>query len=201
MLIKVCGLRESENCLEVDLLQPNMMGFIFYNKSPRFIGESITPSTKAKKVGVFVNNEEHFILKMIEKHQLSYVQLHGDESINLAKSLHQKGIKTIKCFAIEDELNLEKMAQWEPFCTYFLFDTKGKYLGGNGKKFNWDLLQNYQLKTPFLLSGGIELNDIDAIKKINQPAFAGIDVNSKFELTPGLKNIPQLKLFIDAIKK
>lgn len=201
MLIKVCGLSDEQNMLEVDVLQPDLLGFIFYKKSPRFVEKETLPTTKNKKVGVFVNEEEATILKIIKQHKLAFVQLHGNEPIALAKSLHQKGIQLIKCFAIDNYINNEKMAEWEPFCSYFLFDTKGKQHGGNGIKFNWDLLNNYRLKTPFLLSGGIELSDVDAIKKIKHPAFAGVDLNSKFELQPRIKNIQQLKLFIDAIKQ
>lgn len=201
MIIKICGLRESKNSIEADLLQPDLMGFIFYKKSLRFVDDVKLPKTKTKKVGVFVNEEEHVILKMIKKHQLTYVQLHGNEPVELGKSLYKNGVKVIKCFSIDNEINNEKMQLWESFCTYFLFDTKGKYVGGNGKKFNWNLLNDYQLKTPFLLSGGIALSDAAKIKEIKHPAFAGIDVNSKFETAPGIKNIQQLKLFIDAIKK
>lgn len=201
MIVKVCGLNQPKNCLAIDKLKPDLIGVIFYKKSPRYIGETVLPKTKAKKVGVFVNASLGEILTAVEKHQLSYVQLHGNEPLILAKTLQENGIKIIKYFGVESNLNNEKMAEWETYSTYFVFDTKGKEFGGIGAKFNWDILIDYQLNTPFLLAGGITLEDVSTIKKINYPAFVGVDINSKFELEPGIKNSKQVKLFIDAIKK
>ena len=201
MIVKVCGLNDAKNCLAIDELKPDLVGMIFYKKSPRYIGETILPKTKTKKVGVFVNATLGEILCAVEKHQLNYVQLHGNEPLILGKSLQGNGIKIIKYFGIEDAVDNQRMAEWEPFCEYFLFDTKSKQFGGIGAKFNWNLLNNYQLNTPFLLAGGITAKDVSAIKKIKHHAFAGVDINSKFELEPGIKNIEQVKLFIDEIKK
>lgn len=201
MKIKVCGIKEPENCLAVDKLGTDMLGMIFYDKSPRFINETILPETKAAKVGVFVNAGFADILANVKKHHLSYVQLHGKEPVELSRKLQANGIKVIKCFSIENEINNNEMTGWESFCSYFLFDTKSEKLGGSGKQFDWNLLENYQLRTPFLLSGGIGLSDLSRIKMIHHPAFAGVDINSKFELEPGKKNIDQVKLFIDEIKK
>jgi phosphoribosylanthranilate isomerase len=201
MIVKVCGLNDPENCLAIDQLKPNMVGMIFYATSPRYIDKMVLPPTKSAKVGVFVNASLNDMLSVVQQHQLSYVQLHGQESVILAQSLKENGIKVIKCFSIDKEIAIDKIREWEPFCAYFLFDTKGKQLGGNGTKFNWKLLNNYTLKTPFLLSGGIAPTDVEALKKINNPAFVGVDINSKFELAPGIKNIEQVKLFIDALKK
>jgi phosphoribosylanthranilate isomerase len=201
MIVKVCGLNHAKNCLAIDKLKPDLVGMIFYKKSPRYIGESILPKTKTKKVGVFVNDTLGEILTAVEKHQLNYVQLHGNEPIVLAKALQENGIKIIKYFGIDNIIDNKKMAEWGPYSTYFVFDTKSKQFGGIGAKFNWDLLNDYILDTPFLLAGGITLEDVSIIKKINNPAFVGVDINSKFELEPGFKNIEQVKLFIDAIKK
>jgi phosphoribosylanthranilate isomerase len=201
MIVKVCGLNHAKNCLAIDKLKPDLVGIIFYKKSPRYIGESLLPKTKTKKVGVFVNATLGEILTAVEKHQLSYVQLHGNEPIVLAKALQENGIKIIKYFGIDNIIDNKKMAEWEPYSTYFVFDTKSKQYGGLGAKFNWDLLNDYKLNTPFLLAGGITLEDVSTIKKINQPAFVGVDINSKFELEPGIKNIEQVKFFINAIKK
>lgn len=201
MIIKVCGLNHVKNCLAIDKLKPDLVGMIFYKKSPRYIGETVLPKTKTKKVGVFVNSSLGEILAAVEKHNLSYVQLHGNEPIVLAKALQENDVKIIKYFGIDNTIDNLKMAEWKRYSTYFVFDTKSKQYGGLGAKFNWDLLNDYQLNTPFLLAGGITLKDVASIKKINHPAFVGVDINSKFELEPGIKNIEQIKLFIDAIKK
>ncbi len=201
MIIKVCGLNDLENSLDIDKLGPDMLGMIFYKKSPRYINQTLIPNTKSDKVGVFVNSDLNEILSAVQKHQLQYVQLHGHEHLDLAQALHQNNIKVIKCFSIDKTVNMELMRPWQSYCEYFLFDTKGKHLGGNGIKFNWELLHIYTLKMPFLLSGGISLNDVEAIKKINNPAFVGVDINSNFELQPGIKNVNQIKLFIHALNR
>lgn len=201
MIIKVCGLVSSENCMEIDSLNPTMLGMIFYEKSPRYINQSTLPNTKAHKVGVFVNAKLDQIVSAVDKHRLSYVQLHGEEPLSLAKKLKERKLKVIKCFGISQELNMDEIRGWQPFCEYFLFDTRGKYLGGNGIKFNWELLQKYNLDTPFLLSGGISLTDVNRLKEIKNPAFAGVDINSRFELEPGIKNVEQVKSFIYGINK
>jgi len=201
MIVKVCGLNSAENCLAIDALNPTLLGMIFYNKSPRYMAQKSLPETRADKVGVFVNAKLEDILLAVEKHRLRYVQLHGHESITLAQGLKQNAVKVIKCFGIDQELNMDEMREWQPYCDYFLFDTKGKYLGGNGVKFNWQLLHNYKLDTPFLLSGGISLTDVKELKKISNPAFAGVDINSRFELEPGVKNVEQVKSFIDGINR
>jgi phosphoribosylanthranilate isomerase len=201
MIIKVCGMKEDQNILGLDKLQPDFIGLIFYEKSPRFIGENPIPKTNAKKVGVFVNSSLEEIIFQAQKLDFNYVQLHGDEDISLAKSLQEKGYKVIKNFSIADKIDNEVMKIWQPFCEYFLFDTKGKSYGGTGEKFNWNILENYNLETPFILSGGIAPEDVSEIKKNKHKAFAGIDLNSKFEIAPGIKNIEKLKLFIDEIRK
>ena len=127
--------------------------------------------------------------------------MHGDEDLSLAKSLHEKGLKVIKNFSIDDKINNDLMQEWQPFSEYFLFDTKGKSRGGTGEKFDWNLLQDYKLEIPFFLSGGLDSEDISKIKQIKHKAFLGIDLNSKFESAPGIKNIEKLKLFIDEIRK
>lgn len=200
MIVKVCGLNDAKNCLAIDKLKPDLVGMIFYKKSPRYIGENLSPKTQTKKVGVFVNATLGEILSAVEKHQLSYIQLHGNEPLVLAKALQENGVKIIKYFGIENVIDNLKMAEWERYSSYFVFDTKGKQFGGIGAKFNWNLLNDYQLSTPFLLAGGISVKDVAAIKKIKHPAFVGVDINSKFELEPGIKNIEQVKLFIDAMR-
>ena len=194
-------MKEAENINALDALQPNYIGLIFYEKSPRFVGENSIPKTNAEKVGVFVNSSLDYIEAQAEKHDFKTIQLHGDEPISLAQSLFENGFKIIKNFSISDTIDNELMAEWQPFCEYFLFDTHGKGYGGTGKKFDWNLLQDYKLEKPFVLSGGISFEDVAEIKKIKHKSFAGIDLNSKFEIEPGVKNIENIKSFIDEIRK
>lgn len=206
MFIKVCGLREKSNVLAIDTLSIDFMGLIFHEKSPRFVADNYEiPTTNTPKVGVFVNSPLKYILEKIQKYQLKYIQLHGNESIDFVKEIHQnikeKNIKIIKAISIDNEIDNEFLSAFEPFCEYFLFDTKGTNHGGNGIKFNWQILENYILKTPFLLSGGISVDDIDEIKNIKHAKFAGIDINSKFEIKAALKDVRMIENFIKNFKK
>jgi len=201
MFIKVCGLKEKANILAIDSLSIDFMGLIFYEKSPRFVEDTADiPVTNTPKVGVFVNSSLEYILGKIQKYQLKYIQLHGNESIDFVKEIYEeikeKNIKIIKAVSIDNEIDDIFLSAFVPFCAYFLFDTKGKNHGGNGVKFNWKILENYQLKTPFLLSGGISIDDATEIKKIKHAQFAGIDINSKFEIEAGLKNVTMIEEFI-----
>ncbi len=212
MIIKVCGLREKPNILAIDEFSIDLMGMIFYEKSPRFVEDNCDiPTTNTPKVGVFVDSPLEYILQKIEKYHLQYIQLHGNESADFVKEIHQKtkekNIKIIKVFSIDNQqdnqknsnINNDFMAEYAVFCDYFLFDTKGTNHGGTGIKFNWQVLENYQLKTPFLLSGGITVDDIDEIKNIKHQQFVGIDINSKFEIKAGLKDVEMIKNFIEKL--
>lgn len=201
MQIKVCGLKEASNMTEIDALKPDFMGIIFHPGSPRFAGGKSFPKTSAIKVGVFVDGPIHFIMRQAEKHGFDHLQLHGNETLSTVKELYENGFHVIKTFSVSEEIDIELLAEFTPYCDYFLFDTKGKKPGGNGLKFNWALLKKYSLKTPFFLSGGIGPEDLTAIKKIKHPAFAGIDLNSRFERLPGIKDSKTLKPFIDDIRK
>ena len=201
MLIKVCGIKESSNIINVDALHPDLIGLIFYENSLRFIGGNIIPKTNTPKVGVFVNSTVDNIIQQSTKYDLSYIQLHGNENISMVKELYHKGFKIIKSFSIGETIDNSIIHNFSQFCEYFLFDTKGENAGGNGLKFNWQLLEDYKLKTPFLLSGGIGANDIESIKKIKHKAFTGIDINSRFEISAGIKNIELIKNFINEIRK
>ena len=209
MFIKVCGLREKVNILAIDTLSIDFLGLIFYEKSPRFVennteNNSDIPTTNAPKVGVFVNSSLEYILEKIQKYQLKYIQLHGNESSDFVKEIYQKikekNIKIIKAISIDNEIDNVFLSAFVPFCDYFLFDTKGTNHGGNGVKFNWQILQDYQLKTPFLLSGGISADEVAEIKNIKHTQFAGIDINSKFEIKAGLKDVKMIENFIKNLK-
>ena len=198
MKIKICGLNNNQNIIDVEKLKPDFMGFIFYKNSPRYTRQ--VPSVSVNKVGVFVNESSENIIQMVKKYQLNFIQLHGNESVEQTKELSDTGLKIIKAFSLTDTLPVEELKKYSPFCSYFLFDTKGKYYGGNGEKFEWSILEEYELKTPFLLSGGIKFNDVNEIKSIKHPAFAGVDLNSGFEIEKGIKNIELLKAFIHEIR-
>ncbi len=184
-----------ENILEVSTLLPDYLGFIFWEKSSRYFDLEIPKIPESiKKVGVFVNATLEEILLKIKKYNLNLVQLHGNESPEFCKELKKSTIKIIKVFSVNDDFNFSALEPFEAVCDYFLFDTKGKLPGGNGITFNWQILKKYHSRKPFFLSGGIGLDDIKNIKKLNLPIYA-IDVNSKFEIEAGLKNIELLKSF------
>ena len=191
--IKICGMKHPANIVEVASLLPDFLGFIFYKKSQRYFDGIIPELPKSiQKVGVFVDEDINIIVEKISKHQLDFVQLHGSESPEFCAALIEKNIKIIKTFAIDDDFDFAQLHDYEASCSYFLFDTKGKHPGGNGIVFNWDILKKYKSTKPLFLSGGIGENEIKEINKTNLPIFA-IDINSKFENEPGLKNIEKLK--------
>jgi phosphoribosylanthranilate isomerase len=208
--IKICGMKYPENILEVGKLLPDYMGFIFWEKSARYFdGEMPNLPKSIKKVGVFVDASLEEILDKIEKYDLQAIQLHGQESVEFCKDLKKnapKLIDVIKVFSILDTFEFGGLKPFENVCDYFLFDTKGKLPGGNGTTFDWKVLENYPSSKPFFLSGGIGIEEIEGVKEIlktNLPIYA-IDINSKFEIEPGLKNIERLKdlkiELIDAFK-
>lgn len=190
MKLKVCGLKNENNILEIAALNPDYIGFIFYEKSPRFFNEDKLPTLpkNIEKVGVFVNATLEEIEKKILKYDLNVVQLHGEESVTLCEKLKNHEVKIIKAFGTKEVSDINAAVSYENVCDYFLFDTKGVHYGGNGFAFDWDILQAYKGNTPIFLSGGIGLEDITKIKKLPFPIHA-IDVNSKFEIEPGLKNV------------
>ena len=193
-------MKYQDNMEAVATLQPDYMGFIFYDKSSRFFNTEIPqlPETIIK-TGVFVDADLETVLQTIEKHNLEAVQLHGKETLEYCKALKTSNIEIIKVFSIKDEFNFDMLQPYEGIVDYFLFDTKGKLPGGNGYTFNWDVLKDYKSTTPYFLSGGIGLNEIDkiaAFKKSSASKYCyAIDVNSKFEIEPGLKNTNELEKF------
>ncbi|WP_395046477.1 phosphoribosylanthranilate isomerase [Flavobacterium sp.] len=195
MKLKICGMKYPENIPEVSQLLPDFLGFIFWEKSSRYFDGEIPKINKSiKKVGVFVDATLEEIISKIEKYDLDVIQLHGNESPEFCKNLKEKNIQVIKVFSVNDDFDFSALEPFENACDYFLFDTKGKLPGGNGITFNWQILEKYHSRKPFFLSGGIGLDEIENIKKLNLPIYA-IDVNSKFELEAGLKNIELLKSF------
>lgn len=208
-------MKYQENMEAVARIQPDYLGFIFYEKSPRnFDGDIPKLPATIKKTGVFVDASLNFILEKVKKYNFEAVQLHGNESAEFCKELSQKlkevstpsdqtaltvtssGVEIWKVFSIKDQFDFEILQPYEGIVDYFLFDTKGKQKGGNGYTFDWSILNKYPSKTPFILSGGIGLEEIEGVKEIlktDLPIYA-IDVNSKFETAPGFKNIEELEL-------
>ena len=201
MKIKICGMKFPENIAAVAALKPDFMGFIFYPKSPRYAEPldidalNALPST-IKKIGVFVNENLENILTIAYKYKLDGLQLHGTELVDMCTELKRLGYIVIKAFPIAEAYNFKVTKDYEGACDYFVFDTKTSLPGGSGVKFDWNILYEYQGNTPFLLSGGISPEDVESIKKINHPKFSGVDINSKFEISPGLKSLVMVGAFV-----
>ena len=198
MKIKVCGMRNVDNISELLKLTPDYIGFIFYDKSKRFVTDfpQVEISSSIKKTGVFVNETIDEVLRKVLDFQLDAVQLHGDESVDYCKELNSKSpIDIIKAFSVDENFDFRSTQDYESHCDLFLFDTKGKEYGGNGLKYDWSILKKYEGETPFLLSGGINENDVETIRRFQHSRFVGVDLNSGFEDAPSQKNIQKLKEF------
>lgn len=226
MIIKVCGMREPENIRAVEELGVDMIGFIFVPQSERYVrmissnagilpdyaderqNETSAAGKKAPlRVGVFVDDMPQNIITRIYNYNLDYVQLHGDESAvmidNLRRSVDpdiHKGLKIIKAISVASENDVKRWREYEGHADMLLFDTKGDEAGGNGRHFDWELLNAYDGNIPFLLSGGIDIDDALEIRKINNPMFAGVDINSRFETEPAVKDVEKIRNFIRLLK-
>ena len=199
-------MRETENIRQLLALQPDYMGFIFYEKSSRFVGDKLDekllksfPFT-TRKVGVFVNATAAYILEMYKKYELNYVQLHGEELPDFCKNLKHKGVNIIKAFSVDKDFSFGKLQNYKPYCDFFLFDTKGEQRGGNGTTFDWSILNKYDNEKPFFLAGGIDLNNAQNSLEIRGLKIHSLDVNSKFEISPALKDIGKLEELMSIIK-
>ena len=233
MIIKVCGLRETENIREVAELGVDMMGFIFWPESPRFVkmisaqagiipdyseerlrnmhqGQEPSSTTvcRPKRVGVFVDEMPQSIVTRVYNYDLDYVQLHGNESAVMIENLKRTlvpdiapNIKIIKALSIREKDDVKRWRDYEGAADMLLFDTKCKTVGGSGEQFDWSVLETYDGNIPFLLSGGIGPDDAERVLKFNHPQFAGIDLNSRFEISPALKDVEKLKSFIQTIRQ
>ncbi|MNX47092.1 N-(5'-phosphoribosyl)anthranilate isomerase [compost metagenome] len=207
MKLKICGMKYPDNILEVGSLLPDYMGFIFWEKSARYFDGDMPDLPKSiRKVGVFVNESIPIILEKIAKYNLQAIQLHGQESVAFCQDLKSQindTVEIIKVFSVDDTFDFDVLKPFETVCDYFLFDTKGKLPGGNGTTFDWKVLENYPSNKPFFLSGGIGLEEMDAVNEIlktDLPIYA-IDVNSKFEIEPGLKNINHVRTIRELSKR
>lgn len=233
-LIKVCGMRDAKNIRDVADLGIDLMGFIFYPKSKRFVQmissqAGIIPDysperlsravhadgskgyvfpKRVKRVGVFVDEMPQTIVTYVYNYSLDFIQLHGSEEPVMIDNLRRTlipdivpQIKFIKAFGISSEADLNKCYDYEGHADIFLFDTRTPLKGGSGQKFDWDVLQSYHGNTPFLLSGGIGPDDAERVLNFSHPMCAGIDLNSKFETAPAMKDVEKLRTFIDKIRK
>ena len=205
MKIKVCGMKYPDNIRQITKLPIQYMGFIFYEKSPRYVGTSfhvdLSFSESLHRVGVFVNASEEEVLEKVQQFGLTAVQLHGSETPEQAFSLKQRHLEVFKVFSIAEKADLQKTALYEDCCDYFLFDTKTPLYGGSGKSFDWDVLSGYKGKLPFFLSGGIGPDDLERLRQFRHPRWAGIDLNSKFEQSPGCKDTAMISTFINQIRQ
>ena len=201
-LIKVCGMREADNISSVEQTGVDLIGFIFYSKSSRFV--SIKPTympVNAKRVGVFVNADIKQISLIATEYGLDYIQLHGNESPYFCREVKRTtGKSLIKAFSIAQTKDLANVNSFADYCDYFLFDTKCTCFGGSGKAFDWSILDAYNGTTPFLLSGGICNKLIPDLKTFHHPCLAGYDLNSKYEISPALKDAAMINEFIKQMK-
>lgn len=203
MKIKLCGLNKKENILLADGVGVDYAGFIFYPKSIRCMVNTLSPDdvklTKAKKTGVFVNQSKQDIEVAINRFSLDAIQLHGEESPAFCKFFDDKNIEVIKAFPVDDGFNFYSLHAYGNCCNYFLFDTKGKNKGGNGISFNWDVLKKYDMQVPFFLSGGIGPENILQALTLNYEHLYCIDLNSKVESTPGVKDPDLIKQLMSIV--
>lgn len=205
MRIKVCGMTLPEQAGALEEMGVTLAGFIFYPKSPRYMGNKISPEKmkqikgKIAKVGVFVNATYDDLMKTVEDYRLDMVQLHGDETPKYCEKIADY-ISVIKAFRLGENDNIEWMIKpYQDVCDMFMFDTMGAGYGGTGKKFNWEVLKQSSISKPFFLSGGIEPGDEGRLKEFSKTAAAqnlfAVDINSRFEVTAGIKNMEKVKTF------
>jgi len=200
--IKVCGMQKPDQIRQLAELDIDYIGMIFYTSSPRYLDHIIDPGAfgEKKKIGVFVNSPLEQVLYTQSCYQLDTVQLHGSESPEFCMQIQQRGIGVIKAFSIDRNFDFNKVTEFDGYVDLFLFDAKGDAPGGNGIRFDWSKLNEYEGASPFLLSGGISYDYLDEIKYFNHPAGMGIDINSKFEYNPGDKDLITIKKFVHELR-
>jgi phosphoribosylanthranilate isomerase len=204
MRIKVCGLRDAENIKAVAALGPDYIGLICYDRSPRYVnnldeaGLEVLPEA-ILKTGVFVNESAENVQHLISKYGLNAIQLHGNESADFAATFKNK-VVVLKAFGVDENFDFKRLENYVGSVDFFLFDTKTAAHGGSGETFNWSILNRYKLDIPFFLSGGLSLDNLKGIKNIKHPQFYAVDLNSRFETEPGMKDIEKLEQAFDIIK-
>jgi len=203
--LKICGMKDPDNIRLVALLKPDYLGFIFYSGSPRHFSSAVDPYNDLipkgiGRVGVFVNEQIDSVFKKVVSYHLDMIQLHGNETPEYCSHFKDKGIPLIKAIRINTDQDFNDLEKFENTCDYFLFDTGGRGFGGTGKKFDWELLGYYKGRLPFFLSGGIGPKDAMTIKRLDFNGLFAIDINSRFEISPGIKDVPLIKTFMQSIK-
>ena len=200
-------MRDLENIRELVKLEPDYIGFIFYEKSPRYVGKKIPDEvldaipSSIKKVGVFVNASEREMKNAITQNSLNVVQLHGNESPEMCQIIRMAGVEVIKAFPVDEEFDFHSIQRYRESCGFYLFDTKTSQYGGSGEQFDWTLLDKHNFTKPVFLSGGIGLEDAEKIIRLNNKDIKVVDINSRFEIEPGLKDIEKVKKFIEIIRQ
>lgn len=196
-------MREFQNINDVASLHPQYLGFIFYPQSPRYVGEDFQMpllASSIKKVGVFVNASTETIREKVSKYSLDLVQLHGEETAEQCHELRAHNVLIIKAFSVADKLELPHLNRYHEAADFFLFDTKGKYYGGNAQRFNWTILNDYNQRTPFFLSGGLKPENVEEANMLKDMNITALDVNSGVEISPGLKDIEKVRRVIEQLK-
>jgi phosphoribosylanthranilate isomerase len=198
-------MREAANLWAIADLTPDFLGFIFYKKSPRYMADTLSPELlrslppSVQKAGVFVDAPLLELFTTVAQYSLDYVQLHGHESPAYCQEVQQHGLRIIKAFSIDERFDFGALAEYVPFCAYFLFDTKGAQRGGNGTTFDWRVLANYYGPTPFLLSGGLGPNNASELLDFKHPHLAGYDFNSQLETAPGVKDVEATRALLTTL--
>ena len=206
MKIKICGMREAGNLLAIADLNPDFLGFIFYEKSVRCIRDVLAASVlhglpaSIHKVGIFVNADLAEVQATALRYHLDYVQLHGTESPAYCQQAGALGLRVIKAFAVDANFDFDQLAAYAPLCDFFLFDTKGELPGGNGTAFDWSVLTRYSGTTPFFLSGGLGLADLAALGQFHHPHLCGLDFNSRLETAPGVKDVVTTRQVLERLR-
>ena len=195
--IKVCGMRDHQNIMQVASLSPQYLGFIFYPHTPRFVGWDFTvpkdlPAT-IKRVGVFVNESNDVIITKAKALVLDLIQLHGNETVMQCEELKATGLHVVKVFSVDDNFDFDITDSFKKAVDYFLFDTKGKYYGGNAKTFNWSVLKKYKQEIAFFLSGGLSPENVVDLEEILKMNLHALDLNSGVESSPGIKDPEKIK--------
>jgi len=204
--VKVCGMLDPLNIQEVISTGPDYLGFIFYKGSKRYVGKDpdkalfLDIPVGIKKVGVFVNETPENVLALAALYDLNPVQLHGNEPVGDCKVIAASGLSIIKAFGIGQAFDFDSLIPYQPVCDYFLFDSRTEEHGGTGLRFDWDALNEYRLHVPFFLSGGISYEDAGTIRSMHHPFLHAADINSRFELAPGIKDKEKIQSFIMEIK-
>lgn len=204
MKIKICGLKQPENIKAIAELTPDYMGFICYAPSPRYARDLQTETLDVLpeaiyKTAVFVNEDAETIAKLTDTYNFDAIQLHGNEDPEFCNSFRDR-VEVIKAFGVDQNFDFEQLSEFAGYVDYFLFDTKTSKHGGSGQTFDWTLLDNYKLNIPFFLSGGLSLENLEGIRSIKHPQFYGVDLNSRFEIEPGVKDLDKLKKAFDILR-